>query len=119
VTSSRIAITLTACGLLAFTVNVHAQATTGPNTTTLDPPKIVAITGGKLLTITHGTIENGVVILENGKITAVGPASTKVPKDAQVFEPMRTATIWRKPAMKSSRRCTSSMPSMQRQSAFR
>jgi imidazolonepropionase-like amidohydrolase len=86
VTSSRIAITLTACGLLAFTVNVHAQATTGPNTTTLDPPKIVAITGGKLLTITHGTIENGVVILENGKITAVGPASTKVPKDAQVFD---------------------------------
>jgi imidazolonepropionase-like amidohydrolase len=59
----------------------------GPNTTTLNPAKIIAITGGKLLTITHGTIEDGVVVLENGKITAVGPAtSTKVPKGAQVFD---------------------------------
>src|SRR6266581_8045395 len=36
----------------------------------------VAIKGGKLLTITHGTIENGVVVIENGKITSVGPAAT-------------------------------------------
>jgi imidazolonepropionase-like amidohydrolase len=72
--------------LLATGIFAHAQAV-GPNTTTLHPPKIVAITGGKLLTITHGTIEDGVVILENGKITAVGSAaSTKVPKDAQVFD---------------------------------
>ena len=62
-------------------------ASPGPNTTAIAPPKLVAITGGKLLTITHGTIENGVIVLENGKITAVGPAaSTKVPKDAQVFD---------------------------------
>ena len=38
----------------------------------LDPTKPIAITGGKLLTITHGTIENGVVVIENGKIAAVG-----------------------------------------------
>jgi imidazolonepropionase-like amidohydrolase len=66
--------------------NASAPAAAGPNTTVVAPPKLVAITGGKLLTITHGTIENGVILLENGKITAVGPAtSTKVPKDAQVF----------------------------------
>ena len=59
----------------------------GPNTTLLDAPKIIAITGGKLLTITHGTIENGVVILEKGKIAAVGAGgSVKVPKDAVVFD---------------------------------
>jgi imidazolonepropionase-like amidohydrolase len=52
-----------------------------------DPGKPVAITGGKLLTITHGTIENGVVVIENGKIAAVGAAgSVKVPAGAQVID---------------------------------
>lgn len=35
----------------------------------------VALRGGKLLTVSHGTIVNGVVIMENGKITAVGPVN--------------------------------------------
>ena len=30
---------------------------------TLDPNKSIVITGGKLLTITHGTIENGVLVI--------------------------------------------------------
>jgi imidazolonepropionase-like amidohydrolase len=47
----------------------------------------IAITGGKLLTITHGVIENGVVLIEGGKITAVGTAaSVKVPKGAAVVD---------------------------------
>jgi len=63
-----------------------ASAPAGPNNTATAPANMVAIVGGKLLTITHGTIENGVVVLENGKITAVGPATaTKVPKGAQVY----------------------------------
>jgi imidazolonepropionase-like amidohydrolase len=62
-------------------------AQVGPNDTVLSPAKTIAIVGGKLLTITHGTIENGVVIMSGGKIVAVGPAaSTKVPGDAQVFD---------------------------------
>jgi imidazolonepropionase-like amidohydrolase len=53
----------------------------------LDPSKPVAITGGKLLTMTHGTIDNGVLIIENGKIAAVGAAnSVKVPANAQVID---------------------------------
>ena len=35
----------------------------------------VVLKGGKLLTISHGTIENGVLVMQNGKITAVGAAS--------------------------------------------
>ena len=53
----------------------------------LDPSKPIAITGGKLLTITHGTVENGVLVIENGKITAVGAAgSVKVPANAQIVD---------------------------------
>ena len=43
----------------------------------------VAITGGKLLTITHGVIEHGTIVLQGGKIVAVGAAGTvKIPTGA-------------------------------------
>lgn len=49
--------------------------------------KSVVLRGGKLLTVTHGTIDNGVLIIENGKIAAVGAASSvKIPKDARVLD---------------------------------
>jgi len=47
----------------------------------------IALKGGKLLTVTHGTIENGVLVIENGKIAAVGAAaSLKLPRDARVVD---------------------------------
>ncbi len=50
------------------------------------PPQ-VAITGGKLLTVSHGTIENGTLILADGKIAAVGTAAeVKIPKGAQIVD---------------------------------
>ena len=49
--------------------------------------KPVALKGGKVLTVSHGTIENGVVLFENGKITAVGVAgSVQIPKDARIID---------------------------------
>lgn len=44
---------------------------------------MIAIKGGKIITITQGVIEDGVILVENGKITAIGkdvaiPASAKV-----------------------------------------
>jgi imidazolonepropionase-like amidohydrolase len=47
----------------------------------------LAITGGKLLTVSHGTIDNGVLVVVDGKITAVGAAGkVEVPKDATVVD---------------------------------
>jgi len=56
----------------------------------VEPPKTggtLAITGGKLLTVSHGTIENGVLLIVDGKIAAVGAAGqVAVPKDATLVD---------------------------------
>ena len=47
----------------------------------------IVLTGGKLLTITHGTIDKGVLIMEGGKITAIGRVGeVKIPANAQVID---------------------------------
>src|SRR5271163_998084 len=52
---------------------------------TQDSP--VALKGGKLLTVAHGVIENGVIVMQGGKITAVGAASSvNIPADARVID---------------------------------
>jgi len=51
------------------------------------PDGAFVLRGGRLLTITHGVIENGVLVIQNGKITAVGAAgSTAVPAGAKVLD---------------------------------
>lgn len=52
----------------------------------LPPAPLVAIRGGKVVTVSHGIIENGVVVMEGGKLTAVGAASTAIPKGAKVID---------------------------------
>jgi imidazolonepropionase-like amidohydrolase len=50
-------------------------------------PQITAITGGKLLTVTHGTIDNGVLVMADGKIAAVGESGkVKVPDGARIVD---------------------------------
>ena len=58
---------------------MHANAPVAANET-------IALKGGKLLTITHGVIENGVVVMQNGRITAVGGAGTAIPANAKVID---------------------------------
>ena len=83
----KILIALLACASLTQMNGLAQTAKTGPNNTAAVPAKTVAIVGGKILTITHGTIENGTVIMSGGKITAVGTAkTTKVPAGAEVFD---------------------------------
>ncbi len=47
---------------------------------------VIALRGGKLLTMTHGVIENGVVVMQNGRISAVGGSNTAIPKGAKVID---------------------------------
>jgi len=50
-------------------------------------PQAVVLKGGKLLTVSHGVIENGVLVMEAGKISALGSASSvKIPKSAKVVD---------------------------------
>jgi imidazolonepropionase-like amidohydrolase len=49
--------------------------------------KTLVLKGGKLLTVSHGVIENGVLVMSAGKITAVGDTgSVTIPKGAQVID---------------------------------
>jgi len=68
------ALALLACGQLSAQSGAKKSGT-------------IAITGGKLLTVSHGTIENGVLILSDGKIAAVGEAGkVTVPSDATIVD---------------------------------
>jgi len=53
---------------------------------------MLAIKGGKVLTITKGIIDDGVVLVEGGKIRAVG-ADLKVPADAKVINARRKVVM--------------------------
>jgi imidazolonepropionase-like amidohydrolase len=47
----------------------------------------IALKGGKLLTVSHGVIDNGVLVMESGKINALGTTSSvKLPKNARVID---------------------------------
>jgi imidazolonepropionase-like amidohydrolase len=47
--------------------------------------KPIALVGGTIHTVTKGTIENGVVLFDKGKIVAVG-REINIPKDAEVID---------------------------------
>jgi imidazolonepropionase-like amidohydrolase len=82
--TSTVTNTICTLALLGFATSAYAQAIM---VNTAPPAGVIAITGGKLLTITHGTIENGVLLIEAGKIMAAGPAaSVKVPKGATIVD---------------------------------
>ena len=69
--------------LFAFITTALAQSSDQKKSTS----PAIALRGGKLLTISHGVIDNGVLVMENGKIVAVGPAaSTKIPAGAKIID---------------------------------
>jgi len=83
--SSICATMMSAASVAIFSATALAQAVAPTDLST--HPSTIAITGGKLLTISHGVIENGTIILSAGKIAAVGAAdAVKVPAGAQIVD---------------------------------
>ncbi len=71
----------------AFSATFLLFSLTFVSTLTLAQEQPIVLKGGKLLTVSHGVIENGILMIDGGKITAVGLASSaKVPKNAKVFD---------------------------------
>src|SRR5881394_1062385 len=53
----------------------------------MQSPMLLALTGGTIYTSPDAEpIRNGIVVIERGKITAVGPASTPIPQTAQALD---------------------------------
>jgi imidazolonepropionase-like amidohydrolase len=50
-----------------------------------DAPSVILIQNATILTISHGTIERGSILIKDGKIAEVGP-SVKAPKDATLID---------------------------------
>ncbi len=79
--------------LLVITIPAAGQQTTdgwdsdaGPLAVAIPPAgRLVAITNATIMTASHGTINNGTIIIRDGKITAVGPNLT-VPQGAEIID---------------------------------
>ncbi len=65
--------------ILLFSVAALAQMSAPP------APQDIVIKGGTILTVTHGTIQNGSILIRNGKIAEVGP-NVNVPAGAKVID---------------------------------
>ena len=83
--SLRISSLLPPAALLAVLVQgVVAGQARAPGAQSAAAP-VVAIRGGTLLTVTRGTIQNGTIVLRDGKIAAVG-AGVAIPPGAEVID---------------------------------
>lgn len=72
--------------VLRFGVVVAALMVLQQSTPIAQAGRVVAIRGGTVLTVTRGTIQNGVVVLRDGKIAAVGGSGTPVPQGAEIVD---------------------------------
>ena len=69
-------------------VALNAQAPRSKAPAAAQPAsQVIALRGGKLLTITHGAIENGTIVMQTGKIVALGPVgSVSIPRGAKIID---------------------------------
>src|SRR5260370_29602861 len=62
----------------------HARAANA-SAAAADAPAVLLIQNATILTVSHGTIENGSILIKDGKIAEVGP-SLKAPTGARVID---------------------------------
>jgi imidazolonepropionase-like amidohydrolase len=70
--------------LLNFLYLLYLPIST-PAATPPDAPSVILILNATVLTVSHGTIEHGSILIKDGKIAEVGQ-SIKAPKEAQVID---------------------------------
>jgi len=70
--------------LFALPASVAARTPKSP-AVAAEPSSVILIQNATILTVSHGTIERGSILIKDGKIAEVG-ASLKAPKDAQVID---------------------------------
>src|SRR5256885_8360905 len=69
--------------LLAFTASQVRAADSPP--VAAEPAPVILIQNATILTVSHGDVEHGSILIKDGKIAEVGP-NLKAPKDAQVID---------------------------------
>jgi imidazolonepropionase-like amidohydrolase len=83
----RLVMIATLCCFLLSTAAFAQKSKPATAKAAAEKAQAIVLRGGKLLTITHGTIENGVLVMENGKITTVGAAgAVNIPRNARVID---------------------------------
>jgi imidazolonepropionase-like amidohydrolase len=70
---------------LAMTILAVAAPLSARPGTPADAPSVILIQNATVLTVSHGAIEHGSILIKDGKIAEVGQ-SVKAPKDAQVID---------------------------------
>jgi imidazolonepropionase-like amidohydrolase len=68
-------------GALCLVYFPHSANAANPS----EAPAVIVIRNATILTVSHGTIEHGSILIKDGKIAEVG-ASINAPKDAQVID---------------------------------
>lgn len=74
---ARRGMTAVVAGLLAFGASAAEAQIPAPR-----QARPIALTGGTIHTVTQGTIENGTIVFENGRITAIG-RNVEIPPGAE------------------------------------
>jgi len=71
--------------LVLFVIALASVRARAASASAADAPTVLLIQNATILTVSHGTIENGSILIKDGKIAEVG-SSIKAPKDAQVID---------------------------------